>query len=94
MKILLLGSRGLLGSDCREVLSKDYEIVAPTRRELDIVSWDRVIEVLQNEKPDIILNCAGFTDVDASETEKFKVRFKDIKEKTTKAAKKHLLEYK
>ena len=73
MKILLTGSSGRLGSDCRDVLSKAYEVVAPDRKELDIISWDVVIEILQRISPDIILNCAGFTDVDACETEAFVV---------------------
>jgi dTDP-4-dehydrorhamnose reductase len=33
-----------------------------------------VIENLEKISPDIVLNCAGFTDVDASETEAFTVR--------------------
>ena len=74
MKILLLGSTGMLGHDCKEVLGKDFDIVAPTRKELDIVSWDKVIETFQRVKPAIVLNCAAFTDVDACETEPFTVR--------------------
>ena len=74
MRILLIGSTGMLGSDCKEVLSENYEIIAPESKELDIISWDRVIETLQEVNPDIILNCAGFSNVDACETEPFKVR--------------------
>ncbi|MDB9823048.1 dTDP-4-dehydrorhamnose reductase [Deltaproteobacteria bacterium] len=74
MKILLLGSNGMLGSDCKEVLSNEHEVLAPGKKELDIVSWDVVIENLQKISPDVILNCAGFTDVDACETEAFLVR--------------------
>ena len=74
MKILLLGSTGMLGSEFHKLLSNDFGIIAPTSKELDIISWDRVIDTLQNVSPDIILNCAGFTDVDACETEDFKVR--------------------
>lgn len=74
MKILLLGSKGMLGSECMEVLSKDHEIIAPDKKELDIISWDRVIEALQEVSPNIILNCAGMTDVDACETEDFNLR--------------------
>ena len=74
MKILLLGSKGMLGSECVEVLSKEHEIIAPDKKELDIISWDRVIETLQEVSPHVILNCAGMTDVDACETEAFKVR--------------------
>lgn len=74
MKILLLGSSGLLGSDCKTVLSKVYEVIAPDKKELDIVSWDVVIENMQRLSPDVVLNCAGFTNVDACETEAFTVR--------------------
>ena len=74
MRILLIGSTGMLGSDCREVLSEDYEIIAPDKKELDIISWDRVIETFQEVNPDIVLNCAGFSNVDDCENEPFKVR--------------------
>jgi len=74
MKILLLGGSGMLGSDCKEVLSQEYEVISPSSKDLDIVSWDMVIENLQKIKPHIILNCAGFTDVDACEKEEFLVK--------------------
>ena len=74
MKILLLGGKGMLGSECKEVLGKDHEIIAPDKKELDIVSWDRVIETLQEVSPHVILNCAGITDVDACEKDSFQVR--------------------
>lgn len=74
MKILLLGSSGMLGSDCKEVLSEDYEVITPDKNELNIISWDVVIENIQRIAPDVVLNCAGFTDVDACETEHFMVR--------------------
>jgi dTDP-4-dehydrorhamnose reductase len=74
MKILLLGSTGMLGNDCKELLSEDYEVIAPEKSELNIVSWDVVIENLQKISPDIVLNCAAFTDVDACEKDAFKVR--------------------
>jgi dTDP-4-dehydrorhamnose reductase len=74
MKILLLGGSGMLGSDCKEVLSQEYEVISPSSKDLDIVSWDMVIENLQKIKPHIILNCAGFTDVDACEKEEYLVK--------------------
>ena len=74
MKILLLGSKGMLGSDCKSVLAGDYDIIAPDRKELDITSWDKVIDKLHHVRPDLILNCAAFTDVDACEKDAFAVR--------------------
>jgi dTDP-4-dehydrorhamnose reductase len=74
MKILLLGGSGMLGSDCKEVLGQEYEVISPSSKDLDIISWDMVIENLQKIKPHIIVNCAGFSDVDASEKEEFLVK--------------------
>ena len=74
MKILLVGSTGMLGRDCQKVLMKNHDVISPGRDRLDIISWDGVIETLQNVNPDVVLNCAGFTDVDACETESFLVR--------------------
>ena len=74
MKILLLGSSGMLGRDCKELWDSEYEVIAPDRKELDIISWDVVIENLHKIRPDIIINCVGFTDVDACEEDDFKVR--------------------
>ena len=70
MKILLLGGKGMLGSDCRKVLGQEYEIIAPDKKELDIVSWDKVIDTLQHIRPNIILNCAAVTKVNACEEHK------------------------
>jgi len=74
MKILLLGSTGMLGSECKQVLGRDHEVIAPDKKILDIISWDGVIENLQEVMPEVVVNCAGFTDVDACETEPFTVR--------------------
>ncbi|MDY7034726.1 MAG: dTDP-4-dehydrorhamnose reductase [Thermodesulfobacteriota bacterium] len=74
MKILLFGSSGMLGSDCKTVLSKEHEVIAPDKKELDIIKWDAIIENIQNISPDVIINCAGFTDVDACEKEVFSVK--------------------
>jgi len=74
MKILIPGSSGLLGSECKLVLSKDHEIIAPTKNEMDIISWDGVVETFQKTNPDIVINCAAFTDIEACETEPFLVQ--------------------
>ena len=78
MKIFLLGGTGMLGSECKHVLSQDHEVIAPDKNTLDIISWDGVIENLQEVSPDAVVNCAAFTDVDACETENFKVRKTNI----------------
>ena len=70
MRILLTGSSGQLGSECKKVLKDDYEIISPNKEELDITSWDKVITSIDQLSPDIIVNCAAFTNVDECEKEK------------------------
>jgi len=70
MKVLLTGASGRLGSECKDVLKSDYEIIAPNKEELDITSWDSVITTINELSPDIILNCAAFTKIDDCETER------------------------
>lgn len=74
MKILITGSTGMLGSECKDILGEEHEVVTPGKNEMDIISWDGVIDNLQDVSPDVVLNCAAFTDVDACEKETFTVR--------------------
>lgn len=74
MRILLLGSTGMLGSECKTILSQDHEVIAPDKKELDIISWDGVIETLDEVSPDVVVNCVGLTDMDVCETDDFAVR--------------------
>lgn len=74
MRILIVGSSGMLGSECKQLLGQNHEVITPEKKDLDIVSWDRVIENLQRISPDVILNCAAFTDVDGCEGNDFAVR--------------------
>lgn len=64
----------MLGSECRDVLAHDHELICPGKDEMDIISWDAVIESLGEAAPDVIINCAGLTDMKACETEDFAVR--------------------
>lgn len=74
MKILLVGSSGMLGNDCMEVLSRGNELITPRRTEMDITRWDEVIETLQTFLPHAVVNCAAYTDVDGCEDNDFLVR--------------------
>ncbi|MGQ9919928.1 MAG: dTDP-4-dehydrorhamnose reductase [Desulfobacca sp.] len=70
MKIVLIGKNGQLGSDCAEVLRPDHELVALGSRELDITQAPQVEAMVQRERPDLVLNCAAYTKVDAAEQER------------------------
>ena len=64
MKIMILGSKGSLGSELRRVFP---EAIAMDRSDLDIGHHSRVEEILAELKPDVVLNAAAYTDVDAAE---------------------------
>ena len=68
MRVLVTGARGRLGSEI--VASLPYEIVAPTREELNLNDTKRIPEVLDRLRPDAVINAAAYTDVDRAETER------------------------
>ena len=68
MRVLVTGARGRLGSAI--VASLPYEIVAPTREELNLNDTKRIPEVLDRLRPDAVINAAAYTDVDRAETER------------------------
>jgi dTDP-4-dehydrorhamnose reductase len=74
MKILLLGGTGMLGTDCRLALEREHEVLAPDQKTLDIISWDNVIEAMQQMSPDAVVNCAALRDAEACEKDEFLVR--------------------
>lgn len=70
MKVLITGANGLVG----RAAAKNCEfhgdrVKACTHRELDISDFARVEEIFRLEKPEIVLNCAAYTDVDRSESD-------------------------
>lgn len=70
MKILITGGHGQLGTDCSHVLGQAHEVVTLDLKELDITDPDAVEGIMKQVSPDIVLNCAAFTKVDACETER------------------------
>ena len=69
MKILITGAGGQLGFDCRRVFGKPHQVTARGHRELDITRPASVDAVIAKISPDVIINCADHTGVDACETE-------------------------
>jgi dTDP-4-dehydrorhamnose reductase len=70
MKILLTGKDGLLGRDCLEVFQDRHEVIALGRRELDIAEPAQAAEALARWRPEAVVNCAAYTQVDLCETER------------------------
>ena len=62
MKILILGSNGLVGSSLVRILSKnkEYDEVIPSNREtLDLFKFDNVQDYIGDLQPDVIINAAA-----------------------------------
>ncbi|ABW68329.1 dTDP-4-dehydrorhamnose reductase [Desulfosudis oleivorans] len=69
MKLLLCGANGQLGKDCMRHFAHGWDIVPVDVDELDITDPAAVQDMVGDHRPDLILNCAAFTAVDACETE-------------------------
>ena len=60
MKILVTGSTGMVGQNILEHESfLKHELITPARKELNLFSYDNVFSYIQNNKPDLIIHCAG-----------------------------------
>lgn len=75
MKILLTGSNGQLGRAIRLVYGNEVDFIltevidSPDFVRLDIANSVAVMSMIEKEKPDVIINCAAFTNVDGCEVE-------------------------
>jgi dTDP-4-dehydrorhamnose reductase len=70
MNILITGSNGQLGKDCEHVFKKNHTITCVDIEDLDITNADHTDAYVRKIQPDIIINCAAFTQVDACETQR------------------------
>ncbi|MEQ8153259.1 MAG: dTDP-4-dehydrorhamnose reductase, partial [Smithellaceae bacterium] len=67
MKILLLGHKGMLGSDLLLRLRRKHEVIGLDKEEIDITSLPACEEAVQENEPDIVINAAAYTNVDGCE---------------------------
>ncbi|MBN1198714.1 MAG: dTDP-4-dehydrorhamnose reductase [Bacteroidales bacterium] len=71
MKILITGSNGQMGHEF-QVIAKDDRInvyLFTDIGELNITDPEAVTRFIQRERPEVIVNCAGYTAVDKAENE-------------------------
>jgi dTDP-4-dehydrorhamnose reductase len=67
MRILVTGAGGQLGATVTEVFSSRAEVRPFTHATLDITDAAAVTRVVAAERPDVLINCAAYNDVDAAE---------------------------
>jgi len=81
MKIIITGCKGQLGTELQKQLRmgcseigpipeklRSATVVAVDLPELDISSYKAVDEFVRRQRPDVIINCAAYTNVDGCET--------------------------
>jgi len=69
MKILLLGKNGQVGWELQRSLMPLGEVIALDRSQCDLSHPETIPSIVQNIKPDIIVNAAAYTAVDKAEEE-------------------------
>ncbi|HXR31170.1 MAG TPA: sugar nucleotide-binding protein, partial [Solirubrobacterales bacterium] len=68
MKVLVTGAGGMLGRDV--VLAAGnagHDVVGYGHNELDVAEGARAKAKIEAERPDVVINCAAWTDVDGAE---------------------------
>ena len=76
MKVLVTGAAGQLGGAIVREFARGHgghgghgghEVVALTRQQLDLTDHERVLGLVGEARPSVIVNCAGYNDVDGAE---------------------------
>jgi dTDP-4-dehydrorhamnose reductase len=69
MKIIVAGSKGMLAQDLIPLLKKEHEILSFDQDEIDVTDQERVLDLIGSTKPDLVINCAAYNQVDRAETD-------------------------
>lgn len=68
MAVLVTGAKGMLGQDLCPILEDaGYEVIETDREELDITDKKAVNKFITELKPELIIHCAAYTNVDKAE---------------------------
>ena len=67
LRVLVTGAAGQLGTMIVRVFH-DADVIAHTRHSLDIADASAVSRIVGEARPDVIINCAAYNDVDGAET--------------------------
>lgn len=70
MKVLITGAKGMLGREiCLIFKQKGYIVIETDRSNLDIENFENVKTKLFKEKPDAVVHCAAYTNVEQAEND-------------------------
>ena len=69
-RVVVIGGSGLVGSRVVEMWRNEFELIAPSHAELDVLDARAVQRLLGDTRPTAVLNLAASTQVDAAEAER------------------------
>ncbi len=67
MKVLLTGGSGQVGQEIIKSKPPGIEIIKPCRKKLDLSDYSACQKIVKHHKPDWIINCGAYTQVDEAE---------------------------
>jgi NAD(P)-dependent dehydrogenase (short-subunit alcohol dehydrogenase family) len=67
MRIAVAGARGQLGAAIVREFALQHDVIALAREDLDISDDRQVKAAMERLRPDAIINCAAYNDVDGAE---------------------------
>ncbi|MDG2148900.1 MAG: dTDP-4-dehydrorhamnose reductase [Planctomycetota bacterium] len=67
MRVLVSGAAGMLGHALQGSCPEGLEVIPVDRSEMDLTDAASVTKCLQGTKPEVVVNCSAFTQVDACE---------------------------
>ncbi|PIE58835.1 MAG: dTDP-4-dehydrorhamnose reductase [Desulfobulbus propionicus] len=68
MNILITGANGQLGSDCKTILAPKHTLCCCDVERVDITDPKQVADIFADHRPEVLINCAAYTAVDACES--------------------------
>jgi len=68
-RILLLGANGQVGWELHRCLMTVGEVIATTRKEIDLTDNQNIIDAISAIRPDLLINAAAYTAVEQAEDE-------------------------
>ena len=69
-KVLLTGSKGQLGFSIKNLIPKGVDLVSVDKNKFDLSKINNIKKNLEDIKPDFIINCGAYTNVDMAEDKK------------------------
>ncbi len=67
MRVLVTGSTGQLGTAFQMVAADDVVLEARSEKDVDVTRTEDFVRAVEEVNPDVVINCAAYTDVDGCE---------------------------